>query len=71
MENTAITSSFHFKSLKDTLSILGCSKFYLYKLIHKGVIKQYYLEKDQEGKPTGKPYFNLKEVENNFFTAEN
>jgi orotate phosphoribosyltransferase len=54
--------NFHFKSLRETLSILDCSKFYLYGLIKSGKISPYYFQKDKLGKPKGKPYFNLEEI---------
>ncbi|MBV6655872.1 MAG: hypothetical protein KI786_19020 [Mameliella sp.] len=58
-----ITSSFNFLSLKQTLATLDCSKFYLYSLIRKELIKPYYFEHDEEGKPKGKPYFKIEEIE--------
>lgn len=60
---------FPFKSLRQTLEILDCSKFYLYKLIRKEVLHAYYLEKDEDGEPTGKPYFKTDEIETVFFKA--
>ncbi|MCB0497245.1 MAG: hypothetical protein KDC79_13985 [Cyclobacteriaceae bacterium] len=62
------TLGFPFASLKQTLELLDCSKFYLYKLVRKKVLSTYYLEKNEKGQPTGKPYFKLEEIEKTFFT---
>lgn len=70
MENqTKINSQngFPYRSLNQTLEILNCSKTYLYKLCRQNIIHPHYLEKDTTGKPTGKPYFKLDEIENAFF----
>jgi hypothetical protein len=56
------SADFPFKSLRQTLEILDCSKFYLYKLIKLKKITSYYLEKDENGKGIGKPYFNPAEI---------
>lgn len=66
----AINEDFNFRSLRQTLEILDCSKFWLYKLLSKGIIKAYYLDKDDKGNPTGKPYFNLNEIRENFCDQE-
>ena len=58
---------FPFASLRQTLKMLDCSKFYLYKLIRKEVLFAYYLELNEEGGPTGKPYFNKQEIAKVFF----
>lgn len=61
-------ASFNYRSLRQTIKLLDCSKFYLYKLINTKVIHPYYFEFDKEGKPKGKPYFNIIEIMNNFST---
>lgn len=66
MEKTQKVESL-FPSFRQTMELLDCSKFYLNKLIKKKVIKRYYIEKDESGKPTGKPYFNRQEIEQAFF----
>lgn len=57
---------FNYRSLRQTIKLLDCSKFYLYKLINTKVIHPYYFEFDKEGKPKGKPYFNIIEIMNTF-----
>jgi hypothetical protein len=59
-------SIFPLTDTSDTLSALNCSKFYLYKLIRKNIIQRYYIEFDNDGKPKGKPYFNLREIAEKF-----
>jgi hypothetical protein len=66
MEKTQKIESL-FSSFRQTMELLDCSKFYLHKLIKKNVVKRYYLEKDECGNPTGKPYFNRIEIEQAFF----
>jgi hypothetical protein len=61
---------FHFKSLRETLRVLDCSKFYLYRLIKEGKISPYYFEKDESGNPKGKPYFNLEEIADSLYKIE-
>ncbi len=69
-KNTEFNSQvFSFRSLKQTLQLLDCSKFYLYKLINKGILHPYYMEKDDNGDPTGKPYFKVEEISQVFFKA--
>ena len=53
-------------SLNQTLALLDCSKFYLYKLVKKGILKQYRLEQDSSGRPVGKPYFSRKQINDSF-----
>lgn len=60
--NESVLTDFPFVSQKDVLQMMDISKFYLYKLQSRGIIKRYYLEKDSEGKPKGKPYYNKKEI---------
>jgi hypothetical protein len=60
---------FPFRSLNQTLEILNCSRSYLYKLIHQNIIHPHYLERDKNGKPTGKPYFRIDEIQGAFFTV--
>ncbi|WP_422358593.1 hypothetical protein [Reichenbachiella sp.] len=67
--DTKPLQEFPFKSLKQTLELLDCSKFYLYKLIRKGILHPYYLEKNELDKPTGKPYFKQSEIAQVFFRA--
>ena len=55
---------FKFRTLKQTIKLLDCSKSYFYKLIRKNIIHSYYFEFDESGKPKGKPYFNIKEIRN-------
>ena len=50
-------TEFSYSSLNQTMQLLDCSKFYLYKLIKKKVIYPYYLETDDIGNPTGKTIF--------------
>ncbi len=72
MENQKANPSqygFPFRSLSQTLEILNCSKTYLYKLCRQNIINPHYLERDTTGKPTGKPYFKLDEIESAFFAA--
>ena len=72
MENQKVNqqqNGFPFRSLSQTLEILNCSKTYLYKLCRQNIINPHYLETDAQGKPTGKPYFKLDEIEKAFFSV--
>lgn len=64
-----IDASFPYASLRQTLVLLDCSKFYLYKLIRQGTLTPSYLERNKAGKPCGKPYFLKKSIQDKFFTA--
>ncbi len=66
-----INASFPFASLRQTLLLLDCSKFYLYKIQKLGIINAYYLETNKAGKPTGKPYYKKDEIANVFFKVAN
>lgn len=58
---------FSFVSLKQAMAKLDCSKFYINKLRRKKILKAHYLEMNDKGEPTGKPYFNLREIEKVLF----
>ncbi len=66
-----INASFPYASLRQTLVLLDCSKFYLYKLIKKSILHPYYLEKNDANQATGKPYFKKDEIANVFFKVAN
>jgi hypothetical protein len=66
-----INGSFGYVSLRQALLLLDCSKFYIYKLIRKGILVPNYIERDDTQKPTGKPYFLISDIEAAFFKAAN
>lgn len=61
-QSPKIQVGFPFMSMRKTMELLDCSKFYLYKLIKEKVIRPYYFQSDSHGKPQGKPYFNTDEI---------
>jgi len=61
--NSQVHSQFKFRSLRRTLEILDCSKPFLYGLTRRNLIKAHYFEYDDKGKPKGKPYFNIDEIQ--------
>lgn len=57
----SIHALFPFLNLQDAIALLGCSKFFLYSLIGKNLVRpHYFFQKNGEG--AGKPYFNIEEL---------
>ncbi len=67
--NEVLQSTFNFCSQRQCLILLDCSKFHLRRLVNDGTIKVYYLEM-KDGKYSGKPYYNLREIEGTFIPKE-
>jgi hypothetical protein len=65
----SLQEGFPFRSYKQTLTILNCSKFYLEKLVNSGIIKKYYFE-FKDGKGCGKPYFKIQNISNALITQQ-